>query len=318
MPSRSQKNGLERIGEMIPGLDIVPLRQTLSAARSDKLGAIGATILAHPAEPEDATYQHSILCQVGMPRKKVEGNRFERRSGSASLVLHAGEMWDGRIWKMQPLPYGPKPRVVLMNLTSYAIRKGTRFVDVGNSTREFMERVGLDPQGSEYRSLRTQLAALAVCRMQLGGYANGRVINIPDTRPIHRFDVWIARDHDQQALWPSEVELSREYFDGIQEHSVPLDERAIAGLRGSALALDIYTWLAHRLCRVKRPNGDLIPWESLKEQFGQEYTRLDKFRAKFRIALAQVHEVYRTARLLDGKKSAGLRLYNSPPPVARR
>ncbi len=44
------------------------------------------------------------------------------------------------------------------------------------------------------------------------------------------------------------LELSREYFETLVEHAVPLDYRALAALGHSALALDVYTWLAHPAC----------------------------------------------------------------------
>ena len=40
-------------------------------------------------------------------------------------------------------------------------------------------------------------------------------------------------------FWPS-VRLSQDYYDSLTRYAVPLDERAIAALAHSALALDIY------------------------------------------------------------------------------
>ena len=56
--------------------------------------------------PERADFLHSVLCQVGMPRKKTEGRTFERKSGTASIMLEAGRLWNGRKFVEQPLPYG--------------------------------------------------------------------------------------------------------------------------------------------------------------------------------------------------------------------
>jgi hypothetical protein len=50
-------------------------------------------------------------------------------------------------------------------------------------------------------------------------------------------------------------------------------------------ALDAYSWLAHRLCRVPQAKGVNVPWLALKAQFGQEYRNLDDFRKEFRSAL---------------------------------
>src|SRR4051812_22630732 len=68
------------------------------------------------------------------------------------------------------------------------------------------------------------------------------------TKPIRRFEAWLQHDGTQHTLWPGVLELSQEFFDTLVNHAVPLDYRALAGLKHSALALDIYTWLAHRLC----------------------------------------------------------------------
>lgn len=101
----------------------------------------------------------------------------------------------------------------------------------------------------------------------------------------------------------------------MKENAVPLDPRALEGLQHSALALDIYTWLAHRLHRVRRP-GEKLTWANLRLQFGQEYTDDKNFKKAFLIALRQVAAVYPDARLEQVR--TGLRLIASPPPVPRQ
>jgi hypothetical protein len=70
-------------------------------------------------------------------------------------------------------------------------------------------------------------------------------------------------------LWPSTVEFSLRYFESLVQHAVPLDEEAVARLSHSAMALDVYTWLAQRLHRVNPAKPAFVPWVSLWEQFGQ-------------------------------------------------
>ena len=38
---------------------------------------------------DDIQYMHSIMCQVGLPRSKVDGTVFERKSGGAILLVRA-------------------------------------------------------------------------------------------------------------------------------------------------------------------------------------------------------------------------------------
>lgn len=123
--------------------------------------------------------------------------------------------------------------------------------------------------------------------------------------------------HDSKSLglWPGTMTLSREFFDSLLDHAVPLDPRAIAALKDSSLALDVYSWLAHRLCRVRKAEGVKLSWANLQAQFGQEYVCRKDFKKKFRAALLKVCAVYPDARVED--EIGGIRLRSSPAPVAK-
>jgi hypothetical protein len=135
-----------------------------------------------------------------------------------------------------------------------------------------------------------------------------------DNKIVHRFNLWLERrDDSQRILWPESVELSADYFHTLQEHAVPLDDRAVIALSHSAVALDIYTWLAQRLCRIRE--RAFVPWTSLKDQFGYGYSEIRQFRKFFLSALKDVQTQYPAAKIdADGK---GLTLHQSPPPVKR-
>jgi hypothetical protein len=218
-----RKPGLTRAGDS-PMLQQIAL--PLTPAQERLLDA-SVEIGTNPATADNAAYLHAVLCQVGMPRKRVTETKFLRRSGNAALQITAGDLWDGQNFVPQPIPFGPKPRLILINLTTAAILTGNPVIDVGRSAREFMARVGLDTQGSEYRSLRRKVAALSVCRMHLGFSIGTRVVNIPNLQPVKAFDLWLVPDQNQQMLWPCMVEPSKDYFDNVREHAVPLDERTI-------------------------------------------------------------------------------------------
>jgi len=97
---------------------------------------------------------------------------------------------------------------------------------------------------------------------------------------------------------------------------VPLVERALAALSHSAMALDIYAWLAQRLHRVPREKPQFISWAAIKEQFGEGHSRMNKFKAVFRAAMFQVLACYPKAKVEADHK--GLTLRHSPPPVSAR
>jgi hypothetical protein len=93
--------------------------------------AAGATIMQEA--PDRADFLHAILCQVGMPRKATPGRVFERSSGGASMMLEAGKLWTGRTWREVPLPYGTRPRLVMVHVSSEAVRTRSREIHIGDS-----------------------------------------------------------------------------------------------------------------------------------------------------------------------------------------
>ena len=137
-----------------------------------------------------------------------------------------------------------------------------------------------------------------------------------DTKIIDGFELWLGKDDRQRVLWPAVVELSPRYFDTLTRHAVPLDERAIGALANSPMALDVYAWLAQRLCRIRYGRAQPVSWLALHEQFGFGYGRMRDFKLHFRAILTEVQAQYRSAKFeLD---DAGMRLLPSPPPVPGR
>lgn len=205
----------------------------------------------------------------------------------------------------------------MVHLSSEAIRTQNRSVEIGDSMRQFLLTLGMGDGGGPrggYTAVRKQVEALAACRLSIGMTLAGRVVNV-DAKPIKRFDAWLHQDGSQQTLWPGVMELSTDFYETLAQHAVPLDYRALSALKHSALALDIYTWLAHRLCRVNKPGGVMLSWQNLKDQFGQEYRESKDFKREFRNVLRQVLVVYPSARIAE--VIGGIRLYPSPAPISR-
>lgn len=294
----------------------LPVTPTSSIPRKTKrLIEAAASIAAGP--PERTDFLHAVLCQVGMPRKKALGRSFERSSGSASILLEAGKLWNGTHFVDQPLPYGAKPRLVMIHVSTEAVKTRNRTIPLGDSIRQFLIALGIDPTGGKrgnYTMFKRQMEALAACRMTLGMTAGGRAQTI-DAKPISKFEAWLTPDDGQLAMWPGLLELSQEFYDTLIEHAVPLNHEAIVSIKDSAMDLDVYSWLAHRLCRVNKADGVSVSWKALKEQFGQEYERMTHFRAEFLDSLRQVSAVYPDAKL--EQTNIGLKLYPSRPPIPK-
>lgn len=267
--------------------------------------------------PERTDFLHTVMCQVGMPRRATDARTFERHSGPFSVLLEAGRLWNGREWVEQPLPSGTIPRLVMVHLSSEAVRTRSRRIELGDSLRQFLQMLGLQTNGGQrggYTGFHRQMNALAACRLLIGMEKAGKVVTV-DAKPIKRFEAWLQQDEKQPTLWPGVLELSPEFYETLTEHAVPLDYRALSALKHSALALDIYTWLAHRLWRIARPQGNMLSWTNLREQFGQEYRNPKDFKKEFREVLKQVMLVYPSARIEEC--IGGLLLKPSPPPIPK-
>jgi len=291
------------------GASEVEARKTTLADR--KLIGAGIEIASTPPAGEDMAFTHAVLCQVGLPRAKVEGREFMRQSGAAWVNVQAGYLDEGNGPVLQSVPYGAMPRLGLAWVSTFAVRNREREIPIGESAAEFLRLMGMGNDGRRYTPLRKQMHALAAARLQLG--FKGRTYN---GQPVQQFDAWVSNKETQQRpLWTGVMVLSEGYYGSLIESAVPLDNRALHALKGSALALDVYAWLAHRLHRING-RGVILRWKSLREQFAQEYRgkNPDKdFKKEFLSALKKVLAVYPQARVKP--VTGGVLLIGSPPPI---
>ncbi len=285
--SHQEGQGARQIGKIMGDLlnqagdktsSLQPKRQVKKAtsnglAMTDaehKLVDVGSKISTTPPGGEDMAFTHAVLCQVGLPRAKVDGREFMRQSGAAWVNVQAGYLDEGNGPVLQPVPYGVMPRLGLAWVSTFAVRNKEREIPIGDSAAQFLRLMGMESDGRRYTTLRKQMHALAAARLQLG--FKGRTYN---GQPVQQFDAWVSnKDTHQRALWPGVMVLSEDYYGSLIESAVPLDNRALHALKGSALALDVYAWLAHRLHRIDG-RGVTLHWKSLREQFAQEYQGKD-------------------------------------------
>jgi len=338
VPKKGSQGGLTPVGALLPEMlksikGPTPIQQRL----------IDTAITAEDSDPRSILYQHSTFCQVFFPyRDPGNVQTWDRSNGLVDLRLKVMEAkHPNGDWVSVPLPFGPKCRLMLMHINQLALINQSPRIEVEDSLTAFVKRVlKLDPKGRNINMVKDQLRRLATSSIRLGiasldhTSARTRKLEI-----VTEFDVWFPKDDRQRVLWPSYVELSLEYFNSLQEHAVPLDEHHIAALSHSAMALDVYAWLAQRLHRIPVSKPVFVSWVALHAQFGQGYTGdrgVRAFRQSFKVALKQVRALYKAARITEDKRqppqiliqsgkavwreplAKGLMLYNSPPPVSRR
>lgn len=240
-----------------PATEVIPPKpkMTQTTPRKARLLKTASEIACERPDEDDCGYMHSIMCQVGLPRSKVDATTFERHSGGAAILVEAGKLWDGKQFVQQPVPYGPMPRLVLAWMNTYAVRFNTTEIPVGDSASEFLRMLGKTPNGGRngvYTTFRKQIQALSACRITLGFNVNGRA-HTYEGKPIKHFEAWIASTEEQRPLWPGSVTFSEDYYQTLKSHAVPLDLRAFMGLKGSALAMDIYVSSSAKSIKGKIP-----------------------------------------------------------------
>lgn len=282
---------------------------------------LDAAVSLYGDDIEDMRFLHVVLAQCGLPYRdpKLLQPFYEKRNGRISIVLTPGVLLDPvtRRPALQGIPYGAKPRLLMIHLCTMATKTSSPEIDIAASMSAFMRDLGLSVSGGKQGSIarfKEQLNRLAATRMQLLFQDEERASMVNPSPAISRYDVWFPKDPDQRVLWPTTLTLSQEFFASLQAaNAVPLDGRAVIALQHSAMALDIYTWLAHRLRRIPVNKPAIISWQALKEQFGPEYSTERKFRQDFKRALEQVLQVYPAAKVeVNASDTVTLRFSESP------
>lgn len=275
-------------------------------------------IMGQPV-PDDFLYQHTLFCQTVLPyRDPGQVRTWERAQGDTRLYLEAGRIYDQNTDSPKPvgLPFGPAARLIMCHLNTEALRRGSPSIEVEGSMTAFVRRLqGFEPNGAQIRRFKDQVARLSAALIRMVLVREERALQV-DTKIISSFELWKDKSEEGQGTFPSVIYLSPQYFESLQSHAVPLDERAIAAIAHNAMALDVYCWMAQRLHRVDPKRGQFLAWTNLHEQFGQGYNRVRAFRAAFLNVLKLVKAQYPAAKF--GTDQGGMMLFNSPPPVQRR
>jgi Plasmid encoded RepA protein len=310
-----------------PQLSLGGIIANLPAVRAAKKANLTSRVHRRLIEPVELTeqdndklaFQHTVFCQTSLPYRNPgdDVRQWLRAQGTTILQIEAGQVWHParKAFVELGLPWGAKPRLILAHLNGELLRQQSPVIEIESSLSAFVKRIRGFDGGREIRFFKDQLTRLAngIFRFVIETPKGPEQTN---EQIIRNFTLWPEKDARQRVLWPTEIRFSVEYFESLMQHAVPLNEADLAALAHSALAIDIYSWLAQRLHRINPTRSVFIQWPALKQQFGPDYALMKNFKPKFRLALRQVQARYKAARIeIDGY---GMRLQNSPPPVAKR
>lgn len=259
-----------------------------------------------------------IFAQCNLPHKAPPPGTelWVRRNGKATFTIQPGFRIeeDGTTTKLG-LPYGMVPRLLMIYFVSQAIRTKNRRIDLGDSLSDFLKRIGLPRDTRTIRMLKKQVELLATAHMQFtfSDPENGMRATMSGAVIKGSVTFWDTKHPEQQSLWKNYIDLNADFHAEIIKNGFPLDLDAVAALRKSPLALDLYSWLAYRMKSINRPTN--ISWESLHSQVGADYTNLYDFRKKALHALRMIRTVWHDLAF-DSSVQGCLTLIPSPTPVA--
>lgn len=299
----------------------------LSERQKDLLAAAVDIEQRDAAEVGKRGYSARLWAQVALPyRDPGQIPEWVRENGDVRLLINPGvvDQPDGSYQRLYP--YGVIPRLLLTWLATQATIQRSPEIEVGDTLRAFLAKLGLPDTGYYRQRLNDQLERLFTTTMVVTEYQRdeggnrtryrGATLAVADY-----WDLWWTnakpgqRDLDQMPLWQSKIELTEKFYLSIVSDSIPVDLRALGALRakgGGGLAIDIYTWLAHRMSYLQASTR--IPWPMLERQFGSQYTRPRAFKEKFLEQLGAVKVVYPEAKVRPYEH--GLLLSPSPTPIA--
>ncbi len=257
-----------------------------------------------------------FLVQTTLPHRRQTGSHYTRTDGRFTLrITDVGGAG---------LPYGSYPRLILIWMTSEAIRTASRELELGASLSRFMGELGLQATGGNWGTIprfRDQMQRLvgAAISTRWEQDANGQHLTTGENLLLaDHFQLWwtpqILPDVPPEK---SSITLSANFFEQLVASPVPLDLRAVRILKQSPLALDLYAWATRRVSYLERPT--LISWEALRRSFGAGYADTPQGRVKFRArvldAFGRVCRVYSALHL--GIEDGGVLLLPSAPHIPR-
>lgn len=187
-------------------------------------------------------------------------------------------------------PYGNIPRLILLYVCTQAIQTKSPRISLGSSLSAFMRNIELEVTGGRGGTIgrfKEQFRRLFTANINFtfdsGEQTLDKKTNLAKTIQLW----WDNKDTEQTNFFDSYIILTEEFYNEIMTYPVPLDMGIISTVKQSPLALDLYTWLTHRVISLGKATR--ISWISLAGQVGSDYSNLEDFVTKAKEAL---HKLY--------------------------
>jgi len=246
-------------------------------------------------------YASKFLIQTTFPHSdpgKIES--IVKINGREAVSIRSGFVLDQNGNKeIVGLPFGSLPRLILVWLSSEAVKTQSREIHLGKNMKDFMLKIGMDffTGGKNGTITRTKEQMLRLFLSSFYVYKDKKTNQITEQfasnfQIAKNSNLWW--DNDTDSLTQGMVLLDEDFFTKATETIVPIDIRVIKLLKKSPMALDLYCWLTYRFSYLNKETS--IPWKGLINQFGTGYNNSSEgvrgFRRKVEQALRKINTVW--------------------------
>lgn len=268
---------------------------------------------------EELGFSTRMFVQCSLPHRDPGNNVpvWARTNGNLTLSVQPG--WEEKDGEMicTGYPYGNIPRLILFYICTQTVQCKSQEIPLGETLSDFMRGLDLEVTGGRWGSIgrfKDQFWRLFKANIDFtykeGGLKIGKKANIANTVQLW----WQENQPDQASFFKSKAILTKEFFDEIIAHPVPVDMGIVSAIKQSPLALDLYTWLTHRVTYLEKPTR--ISWLSLAEQVGSEYGHLRDFTKYAKESLIKIRTLWPELNI-DEDVRGGIILKPSKPSVPK-
>jgi len=264
-------------------------RQPSLSKRARQIVNLAGELVENPFNPaKDLSFMSRLLVMVNLPYRDpgIEARNWWRANRSVIINVTPGYKKD----KSLGIPYGSYPRLIMAYLITQAVKTNSPIINLGNSFREFLDLIGIEKGGHQYKQLRKQLDRTLSAAFSWT-YENEAVWSRTNIQVSHQSQLWWdPKSPDQLSFLDSFVELNANFFNEIIRNPVPMDLRILKVLKNSPLGLDLYMFLSWRTFNLKELV--FISWRSLHDQLGGQYTDLKNFARESKKHLKRIQAIW--------------------------
>jgi len=257
------------------------------------------------------------FASLSLPHRREWDTTVSKKNGDKVEVL-VHNVTNGRdtlIIEGSPsfgMPYGSYPRLFHYFICSEIKRTKKAEICLNSSMTEFMKELGLSGKGDQRKRFLDQIIRFlnASYRLEKTNPETGKTTVILPDKPVQMYDIDTVWKGKKSSSTPEVARIVfKDWFvQEILDSSIPFHKEAIISLKGSTLAMDLYTWITWRshTLNMSKKKIAIIKYESFEAQLGVNYKDHRFFKRDLKKAFLEVSALYPSANMEIGQNKVVL------------